>query len=389
MPGGGGGGGITLGQPTELTAGDANSAANFGASVALSSDGNTALIAAPTATNVTSFTGGVAYVFIRSGSTWTQQAELAVNVGGGFGSAVALSSDGSTALIGASGANSKTGAAYVFGRSGTTWSQRAVLSAWDAVIGDGFGGAVALSSDGSTALIGAYAKNNSAGAAYVFVGSGSIWIQQPELTATDATHGDKFGASVALSGDGNTALIGAYAKNNNAGAAYLLGRSGATWNQQAELTAADGAPFAYFGSSVALNSNGATALIGAPGGAGPHGSGAAYVFVPFFGWYQAAELVPSDGTNGNSFGGSVALSNDGKTALIGAPHASSGATYATGAAYSFQGSWSSWGQGRKITAADGAHYDGFGSSVALTGDGNTYLSGAPGKNFFAGAAYTF
>ena len=149
-----------------------------------------------------------------------------------------------------------SGAAYVFARSGATWTQQQKLIASDAATGDGFGWSVGLSSDGNTALVGASNKNS----AYVFTRSGAAWTQQQKLT--DAAYGDFFGRSVGLSSDGNTALVGASNKNLAQGAAYVFTRSGAAWTQQQELTAPDAAYNDGFGWSVVLSSDGNTALLG-------------------------------------------------------------------------------------------------------------------------------
>jgi len=114
------------------------------------------------------------------------------------------------------------GSAYVFTRSGTAWTQQQELTASDAAYGDFFGYSVGLSSDGNTALVGAYVKNSGQGAAYVFSRSGAVWTQQQELTASDAAANDYFGRSVTLSSDGNTALVGASGKNSRQGAAYVF-----------------------------------------------------------------------------------------------------------------------------------------------------------------------
>jgi hypothetical protein len=148
---------------------------------------------------------------------------------------VALSGD--TALVGAyfdDDAGSDAGAAYVFVRSGTSWSQQDKLIASDAAAADLFaGGLIAL--DGDTALIGAPFDDDAgsqSGSAYVFVRSGTSWSQQEKLTASDAADGDGFGAtSVALSGD--IALIGAYRDDDggsDAGSAYIFERSGTSWS---------------------------------------------------------------------------------------------------------------------------------------------------------------
>jgi hypothetical protein len=184
-----------------------------------------------------------------------------------FGRTVAIAGAGDTVLVGARfddvGANTNQGSAYVFVRSGSTWTQQAKLTAADGVATDLFGNSVALSGD--TALVGAYYDDVGAiggeGSAYVFVRSGSTWTQQAQLTAADSANSDQFGISVALSGD--TALVGAWLNDvvtTDQGAAYVFVRSGSTWTQQARLTVADGAPFDQFGFSVALGGSGDTAL---------------------------------------------------------------------------------------------------------------------------------
>jgi hypothetical protein len=159
---------------------------------------------------------GSTYVFVRTGTTWTQQAKLTATDGHAqdfFGSSVAISAD--TILIGSDwhdvGANANQGAAYVFVRSGTSWSQQEQLTASDGAASDEFGHAVALLGD--TAVIGAWlhdvADAIDEGSAYTFTRSGTTWTQQQELTAADSAVGDQFGTSVALSG--NTLIAGAWA----------------------------------------------------------------------------------------------------------------------------------------------------------------------------------
>ena len=375
--------------PLELTASDGVAGDQFGWAVALSADGSTALIGADERASA----AGAAYVFARSGSSWSQQAELTAGdgvAGDQFGSAVALSANGNTALIGAPGRASATGAAYMFVRSGSVWSQQAELTAGDGVASDNFGHAVALSDDGSTALIGAYFKDRGAGAAYAFVRSGSVWSQQQELTGADTASGDFFGRAVALSADGNTALVGAYGRNNGAGAAYAFTRSGSVWSQQQELAARDGAANDHFGFALTLAADGNTALVGAYNRAG--GAGAAYVFVRGGGalsppgtvtppWSQQAELTALDGAAGDHFGAAVALSADGATVLVGANYNAG----QFGTAYAFT-RVSNWIQQQEIFANDGATGDSFGAAVALSADG-TALIGAWGKNGSIGAAY--
>ncbi len=350
----------------------------FGFSVSLSSDGNTALVGTPFRT---SDGPGAAYVFERSGNGWAVTATLTAPDGpdnevDDFGKAVSLSSDGNTALIGADETNSGQGAAYVFKRSGNNWARAATLMGSGAAGGDRFGGAVALSGDASTALIGAERK----GAAYLFVRFSGSFIQQQELMPSDA---DEFGASVALSNDGNTALVGAVGNNSEEGAAYVFTRSGVTWNKQQELIASDAAPGDDFGASVALSNDGNTALIGAD--FKNSGAGAAYVFTRSgITWNQQPELIASDAAPGDEFGYPLALTSSGNTALIGAFDKNS----RKGAAYVFTSSNGSWSQRTELAASDGGAGDEFGQAVALSGEGTAFI-GANAANEGAGAAYTF
>ena len=330
-------------QGAKLTGGPLGS--GFGWSVALSADGKTALIGGPGDSGV-----GAAWVFVRSGSSWTQQgAKLkgsGETAGGGFGFSVALSVDGKTALIGGPGGDSGVGAAWVFVRSGSSWTQQGAKltgSGQTDPFGSGFGSSVALSADGKTALIGGPGDNNSVGAAWVFVRSESSWTQEgAKLTSKSEPEISPgvivlpfFGVSVALSADGKTALIGGlYASTIpggfQAGAAWVFVRSGSTWTQQgARLTPSDESGPGVFGFSVALSADGNTALIGGPRDdnslgrrLGIGGVGAAWVFSRSGStWTQQGAKLTRDEIGGGQFqfGSSVALSADAKTALIGGP----------------------------------------------------------------------
>ena len=254
----------------------------FGWRVALSSNGNTALIGGPNDNGHV----GAAWVFTRSGTTWTRQGEKLTandeNGEGQFGVSVALSSDGNTALIGGNGDSFGLGAAWVFTRSGSTWTQQGekLTPSDSSGLGADFGYHVALSSDGNTALIGGGGDNVNVGAAWVFTrsGSGSTWTQQgPKLTPNDENGEGYFGWSVALSSDGNTALIGGPGDNSFAGAAWMFTRSGSTWTQQGEkLTASGESRIGEFGFNVALSADANTMLIGGP--ADNTGAGAAWMF---------------------------------------------------------------------------------------------------------------
>jgi hypothetical protein len=351
----------------ELDASDGTADADFGGSVSVS--GNMALIGASSKAAST----GAAYVFVNNGGTWTQQAELAASDGAeddDFGTSVSIS--GNTALVGAPGSATATGAAYVFINSSGNWIQQTKLAAGDAAQNDFFGTSVSLS--GNTALVGAPLKANDIGAAYIFVQNSGSWTQQAELTASDGTYEDYFGGSVSVSG--NTALIGAPGHALNTGAAYVFVGNSGSWTLQAELTASDASRGDGFGGSVSVSGN--IALIGAPSHAY---TGAAYVFVQNGGvWTQQQELTASNPASGDDFGSSVSVS--GNTALIGARSNAN----STGAAYVFVGSSGSWTQQAKLTTSDAALGDYFGWSSSISGD--IILVGAPYKANGTGAAYT-
>jgi|GEM_PF-1409875 len=196
--------------------------------------------------------------------------------GAAFGSVVAVSADGGSAAITSPAAtiNGKAGqgAVYIFDKTGSNWSQTAKLTASDGVAGALMGLSVSISSDGAIVLTGAplaaVGPNANQGAAYIFTRTGSSWSQTAKLTASDGAAGDSFGDSVSISADGTTALVGAgYATIGgrlNQGAAYVFGKSGANWSQTAKLVASGGSVNDTFGNSVAASLDGSTIIIGAP-----------------------------------------------------------------------------------------------------------------------------
>ncbi len=300
----------------KLTASDAVAFSWFGASI--SQDGNTLVIGSPG-----SPTGGAVYVFIRTGSTWSQQAKLTGNdnrLGSVFGEAVSINGD--TILVGDQLGNDQTGTrngcAYVFVRNGTSWNQQAKLTVVEAVSPmDHFGLArfgEAVSVSGDTAIIGTPGSDIGGpnfGAAYVFVRNGGAWNQQTRLIANDSIIDTGLGISVSQIGD--TVVIGAAYQNSSGGAAYIFSRDGNTWSQQSRLTASDGVVGDFFGGSVSFS--GDTIVVGA--GSKNSSLGAAYVFTRNdMAWIQQARLTASDGVAGDHFGNSVSVSGD--TVVIGA-----------------------------------------------------------------------
>ncbi len=317
-------------------------------------------------------------------TTWSQEAKLLSSDGAAFdafGLSVSLSGD--IALIGAFGDHSAKGSAYVFTRAETTWSQQAKIIASDGAPLDSFG--ISVSIDGDTALIGAEGDDDTgdfSGSAYVFIRTGTTWTQQAKLIASDGAEHACFGRSVSLSGD--TALIGAYGDDSHKGSAYVFTRMGTNWTQQTKLLASDGSPEDRFSWSVSLSRD--TAFIGAiydnDNGAG---SGSVYVFTRTgTTWTQQAKLLASDGAFGDEFGNSVSLDDD--AALIGA-HIDDDTGISSGSVYVFIRNGTAWAQQAKLIASDGAEDDSFGISVSL--DGTTALIGAEGDDNHTGSAYVF
>ncbi|MEJ7623001.1 MAG: carboxypeptidase regulatory-like domain-containing protein [Pyrinomonadaceae bacterium] len=288
---------------------------------------------------------GSVYVFTRNGAAWTQTQKLLAPdgaAGDGFGTSIAV--DGAdffdmneTVVIGAPGDDNFRGSANVFIRSGAAWSLQQKLTAADGATSDEFGWSVGFYTD--TAVIGAYRDDNSRGAAYVFRRTNTAWSQEQKLIASDGGAFDQFGYSVDIHGD--RAVVGAVLDDPAGvirGSAYSFGRNGTTWTQQQKLTASDGSTGDKFGSAVSLA--GSRLAIGANGDdAGTVvDRGAVYYFVGAAGTFtEQQKLAASDGAAGDNLGTSLALS--GENLIVGA-YLDDGAAVDQGAAYFFTDSGS-------------------------------------------------
>jgi hypothetical protein len=362
-----------------------------------------------------------------------------------LGASIALSSDGNTLAIGAGDEASNAtgvdgnqadtsafgaGAVYVFTRSGTTWSQQAYIKASNTNAGDDFGGSVALSSDGNTLAVGAPFEASAAtgvsgtqsdntaakaGAVYVFTRSNATWSQQAYVKASNTNAGDEFGFSLALSGDGNALVVGAPLEasaatgfNGNqadntataAGAVYVFTRSGTAWSQLVYVKASNTNANDDFGLAVAISADATTVAVGATGeasaAAGINGNqadntavhaGAVYVFTLSG---QQAYIKASNTNASDFFGNGVALSSDGNTLAVGAFGESSAATGVggnqsdntasfSGAAYVFTRASTTWSQQAYIKASNTGAGHIFGGAVTLSGDGNVLAVNATGE----------
>jgi cysteine-rich repeat protein len=377
--------GSTWIQQAYVKASNTDEADRFGMSVALSADGSTLVVGAPEERSAATSIGGnqadnsaqragAVYAFTRSGTTWSQQAYIKGSNTGSvdrFGWSVALSADGSLLAVGAIlDGEVLSGAAYVFARSGTTWSQQAYIEPSHPDEGDFFGIGVALSADGTMLAVAAYLEDGAAtgtngdegdngvynaGAVYMYMRTGAAWSQEAYIKASNTGEGDLFGASVALSADGATLAVGATGErsaatgingdqaNNalpSAGAVYVFSRSGVIWSQQAYVKSPSPDVIDAFGTIVALSADGNTLAVSATGedsaavgiGGDPTNnsepvSGAAYVFSRSGATWSQRDYVKATNTDsGALFGIGLALSADGATLAVGASGESSSAT---------------------------------------------------------------
>jgi hypothetical protein len=301
------------------------------------------------------------------------------------GISVALSADGSTAILGGLFDNSSAGAAWIFSQSGGVWTQQGSKQVGAGATGAAEQGrSVALSADGSTAIVGGFANNANAGAAWVFSLGGNVKLP----LGSGAVGNSEQGISAALSADGNTAIVGGSDDNSVAGATWVFTQSGGVWTQQGSKLLGGGAVGAAAqGWSVALSDDGNTAIVGGP--SDNSNAGAAWVFTRTSGvWTPGGIKLPlGTGAVGTAAeGSSVALSADGNTAIVGGPGDNSG----DGAAWVFTRSGGVWSQqGPKLvgSGAVGAATQGY--SVALSADGNTAIEGGYSDNSNAGAAWVF
>ena len=371
----------------------------FGYSVALSEDGNTLAVGARSErSNATGVNGdqtdnslhnaGAAYVFTRSGSTWTQEAYIKAsntNSLDRFGAYLTLSKDGNTLAVSAyhetsaaTGINGdqsndtlgQAGAVYVYKKTASVWAFEAYIKASNTESGDEFGTAMALSDDGDTLAVGTIMEASNArgingndadnsvmmaGAVYVYRRTGTTWVQEAYVKASNTEwllgFGDAFGCSVSLSADGNTMAVGAYAEISSAtgmngdetdsslpdpGAVYIFTRSGTTWTQETFMKASNTNSYARFGFSVSLGADGNSLAVGASG-----------------------ERSSATGMNGNQANVSAA---------------------GAGAAYFFTRTGSTWTQESYIKATNTEFSDNFGTSIALSSDGNALAVGAYGED---------
>jgi hypothetical protein len=374
----------------------------FGRSVSIS--GDTLVIGQPGDES----SAGAAFIYSRNSDgsagiaadTWGFVQTITASIptaGDEFGGSVAISAD--TIVVGAEMASSERGAAYVYTRNqggADNWGHVRTLTASDGVSGDRFGRSVAISGD--TIVVGAWGDDDAgsySGSVYVFECNESgadNWGQVEKLTATGGESLDYFGYAVAISGD--TIIVGAHGDDDEKGAAYIFSRNqgGAdNWGQVDKLTSLIRASGADLGRSVSIS--GDTAVAGATGESAHRGS--AYVFERNeFGaddWGQVEKLTPSEGKGDDWFGFSVAISGD--MIVVGSHYHNTDDWNDAGSAYVYtrnQDGADEWGLAQYLKASDLYAWDRFGQSVAI--DDDTIAVGAPDNDDYgdeSGSAYVF
>ena len=341
---------------------------------------------------------GAAYIYEKSGNTWPQQAKIFASdaqLESYFGESVAINSDGTYAVVGAwqeDTAGTQAGAAYIYTRSGSTWTQQQKIVGTDTGQYDYFGGQVAINDDATYIAVAAPYEM----AVYIFTRSGSTWTQQAKCQPLDGPFNTQFGTSLEINSDGTYFITGDSSKTGG-GAAHVFTRSGSTWTQQAKLVSSDLQASDYFGYDVALNSDATYAIVGAgfeDGGAGDPTSnaGAAYIYTRSGStWTEQAKIQANDVTANAYFGVGTSMNSSGDRVIIGAY----GLNNNIGSVYIFQRAGSTWTQQAKLRGSDANAVSGSGGlkNVSMSDDGNTVIyahyyqtvNGVSG----VGAAYIF
>lgn len=373
-----------FGRETKIATSQGLSANGSGTSVSIS--GTTAVVGSNLDDNNNNVDQGSAYVYVYNFGTWTLQTKLTAGdgaTGDKFGSSVAI--DGNTIIVGApraGGANANQGAAYIFTRTGSTWTQQVKLTGADGLTDDNFGNSVDVKNN--TAVVGANLDdhpdigtgNFQQGSAYIFVRSGSTWTQQTKLRDPNGTDNMNYGVSVALEAD--RVVIGA---NNFNGFCYLYTRTGTAWTLYSRFQPDDVETQQSFGTAVDIVSD--VIVVGSRyktivtnGTTVTFRQGATYVFqiVTLNNLIlQTQRILAADGAANDEFGSAVAF--DGTSIIVGTNKNDVGANTDQGSSYVYiKDATQMWTLQTQLTGVAGAADDNFGNSVGVAG--NLFINGA-------------
>lgn len=346
---------------------------------------NTMMLAAVAAEEATSYT-------FREETGFDHSTNLALTL---IASQLAISGDGSTALVSHKTVNSQTGSVAFFTKSGTSWNYAAQRS--PSISGIRFGSEIALSEDGSTALIGAERENNNRGAVYVYANTGSSWQQQAKLSPA-GNDGQYVGQSnqLTISADGNTAVISSL-QNPSTGMTWVYTRSGTTWTLQQRIYGAGtgtelagGTTLYDSGSIVELSGDGNTLAMrmqryNSSGGTGDWG---VRVYTRSGNTFSFAQDLDVD-VGGQPIATDISVSSDGSYIVVGVDNGKNASNTETGGVEVYKKSGSTWSLSTTLFPSDGAILDDFGRRVQVSGDGKTVAVGAPRHSSLRGAIYVY
>lgn len=344
--------------------------------------------------------------FIPSGEVQILMADTPVS-NDWFGWGVDITGDGSRIVVGASGDDSDTGTAYVFTRSGNSWSQEAKLVDSTRQLLDGFGVYVSISDDGNYIAIGTKhdhittLNDNAGGAVFIFKRTGTDWAQEAKIILADVIATGRSDASVSLNADGSKLIIGSQFVTGSVvscGAAYIYTRTGTLWSQDIKLSASDEATGAQFGRRVTMNAAGDRVFVSATSAQDTSMTksiGKVYVYhYNGSAWIEEAILADDTLSNGAFFGSEVATNTNTDIIAIGASWEDSGGQPDSGAVYIFTRSGTVWTQAAKlIDNVSNPYSKQFGSSVAFNATGDQLIIGAcendNGNNILSGVVYIY
>ena len=417
-------------QQSIITASDKVTGDNFGVSVALTADGSRLAIGAHSKEVSAITDAGQVYIYIRSGNTWVLESTLSAGdkaTSDTFGVAVSFDAAGTRLAVGAHGkdpsAITNAGQAYVYTRTGTIWTQEAIITAGDKSANDYFGLSVSLNSDGSRLAVGAYGKTVSsvtgAGKTYVYTRSITTWTEHSTVTAYDKAANDWFGTMVALSSSGTRLFVSAQGKDISGvidtGKVYVYVLVDNTWVLELELTSPSLRYSEYFGSGIAVCDT--VLCIGAifSDSEDVANCGVVYTYdlsyestsivrqrsiIDFTssafntdGYRVIDALEAADGVLSDQYGNAVAVSADGQYLVVGADGRTVGGLTQAGQVYVYGRTGSTWTLLTTLSPSDKAAADRFGASTAISANGDRIIIGAYNKTISgvisAGQIYTF
>lgn len=404
--------GPSVGQQARLVPTYQRANDQFGYSVAISNNGNTVVVGEPYGEDSSAKTEtGRAFIFTRISTGWSQKAVLsdpALFSGAMFGQSVSISADGKTCAVGCpmdknSFAQAGAGAVYVFVLDATSglWTKQSRLLPVDVSgVGANSGISVALSDDGNVLAVGSNWNNwsgiLSVGTVSIYERTGSVWVLKDTLHPATFAQSLYFGTSVALSSDGSVVAVGAYNDNqttNTNGAVYIFTRSGDSWTQSTKLVNTVASASEQFGERVALSGDGKTCVVGAKNflnTAQTQYNGAVYVFYNDEGVWRKERIIDDTPTTNDYFGSSVAISKDGTKLVIGVPGKESNSLTDTGVVYVYSGAnGAGWTRTKTISPKYLEASDRLGYSVGISGDASTTVTGSPGQYASAGSIYIY